>query len=472
LNPEGVLYHYPTGLCVTTAHDKNVKLDDCWGALMKNDGRSYFIFKEDNSISSQFDKKSCVLVPPNPKDENLAKQAFKIEASSVVGTGNHLGNRAIDGNDNTYWASHPGDKSVVYTLYFPSELTANKVKIKWYYPAKNFDILILTHERGWKHMYRVKGNSKRETSHDLKLSNLKAIQIKMTENALQYMGLPIYGITEIYIDDGGIKLGTKECRKIKDETSMTWFLDEQYYYIISEKNPWIESWNKLTQTYLKLRSLGRQIHLNWKVIVPTKTKAKHLQELMRKVMKEMSSVLEKLKIYRSMELNSIIHPKFIDIIETYRIENYFDQGVGDEKTSYGVTIENPASDCFMIKKLIPTKKSGFYWIKPRCAHKPLRVFCDFSIQGKGVSIHIFNDNQSPNTVMEGAILESFRDIRYQCALNGLEPIQVKNPDFLRRILQLLGIYGWDMARPMVVPLGHDYECEDFACSGEYQSINK
>jgi len=439
---------------------------------MKNDGRSYFIFKDDNSISSQFDKKGCILVPSNPKDENLARQASRIEASSVVGTGNHLGDRAIDGNDNTYWASHPGDKSVVFTIYFPTAITANKVKIKWYYPAKNYDILISTHERGWKHMYKVQGNSKRETSHDLKLYNLKVLQIKMTDNALQYMGLPIYGITEIYIDDGGIKLGRKECRKIKDETSMTWFLDEQYYYLIAEKDPWVQAWNKLTQTYLKLRSLDRQINLNWKVVKPTKKKAKHLQVLMRKVMKEMSSVLEKLKVYRSMELNSIIHPKFIDIIETYRIENYFDQGVGDEKSSYGVTIENPALDCFMIKKLIPTKKSGFYWIKPRCSNKPLRVFCDFSIQGKGVSIFVFNDNQSPNTVMEGAILESFRDIRYQCALSGLEPIQIKNPDFLRRILQLLGIYGWDMARPLIVPLGHDYECEDFACSGEYQSLNK
>ncbi|MFM7852380.1 MAG: hypothetical protein ACKO96_10810, partial [Flammeovirgaceae bacterium] len=78
-----MLYHYPTGLCVTTSHDKLVKLEDCWGAVMKNDGRSYFIFKEDNSISTHFEKKSCVVVPSNPKDENLAKKVSKVEVSSV-----------------------------------------------------------------------------------------------------------------------------------------------------------------------------------------------------------------------------------------------------------------------------------------------------------------------------------------------------------------------------------------------------
>ena len=471
LHPEGMIYHYPSGLCVTTSHDKKLRLEDCWLALNQNDGRSIFHFQEDKSVVSEFDMSNCVTVSSSPNTINLAKTASKVEVTSEVATGGHLGNRAIDGNSNTYWASHPGEEMVVFTMYFNDYITANRIIIKWKYYAKDYDILTLSLERGWKHIYKIRGNAKKETTHDLKFSNIRAVQIKMTKNGESYMNLPIYGITDINIDDGTMNLVSKECDKIKSKSEKTWIIDQQWYYINTNKKPWMDVWNKLTQTYLKLRSLSRKIHLNWKMTKTGKVKSTFLRELMKKKKEEMAKVLEKMKIYRSVDLPSIVHPKFIDIIEKFRIENYFEKRLADQKASYGATISTPASDCYMIKKLIPSKKSGFYWIKTRCSKKPYRLFCDFSVEGKGVSILIYNDNQNPNSQMEGSKLETIKDIRYQCAKTGLEPIQINNNLMMRRIFYLLKVYGWDLARPLVIPLGYDYQCDKYSCSNEYQSLN-
>jgi len=43
----------------------------------------------------------------------------------------------------------------------------------------------------------------------------------------------------------------------------------------------------------------------------------------------------------------------------------------------GSAPSNPSKSCWEIKEVFPEKKSGFYWLKPRCTNLPIRVFCDF-----------------------------------------------------------------------------------------------
>jgi len=53
--------------------------------------------------------------------------------------------------------------------------------------------------------------------------------------------------------------------------------------------------------------------------------------------------------------------------------------------------EAPGENCLHIKKLEPNALSGFYYIKPDCNEKPLRVFCDFTLFGDDVYIYIFKN---------------------------------------------------------------------------------
>lgn len=133
-------------------------------------------------------------------------------------------------------------------------------------------------------------------------------------------------------------------------------------------------------------------------------------------------------------------------------------------------MESYVSDCHVIKTVNPMRKSGFYWIKPRCAPKPLRVFCDFSIEGKGVSILLFNNNQAPNTILETLQIDDIKDVRYQCANIGYEPINLKSKDMMLRLMYLLKTNGWDMGKPLAIPLGWDYGCPNNMCKEEYFSF--
>ncbi len=471
LDPEGVFYHYETGLCVVTSQDKELKLEDCSSAVYSNDGRAFYTVNPDGSIQSEYDSQECITVPKNPKTINLALNA-RTEVNSVSGTGANEGMKAVDGNKNTFWSTHPGEKWAVITIYFNEWVTANDLKIIWKYPAKNFDIFAYTVEKRWKHMFKVTGNKKKESNFRLKSYNISALQIKMTKSVETYMKLPIYGITEIELLDGGMRLTRDNCKN-SNKLLKKWFIDLQFFFVISAKVPYTQAWNKLTQTYLKLRSLSREIHLDWKMIETANKKALHLKQEMNDLEVQLKAILKKLKSYMSMDLPSIMNPKFIDIIVKHLFHNYFEKsknGEINEMNQVGATSKSAVSDCHKIKAINPLKKSGFYWIKPRCAPKPLRVFCDFSSYGKGVSFIIFNNDQEPNTDLDTLEIETYQDIRYICAKQGYYPIDIINKDMMTTLVYLLKSRGWDISRSMTIPLGYDYECDDGACSEDFYSF--
>jgi hypothetical protein len=43
-----------------------------------------------------------------------------------------------------------------------SWVTANTIVVKWKYIAKNYDLFVLTYEKGWRHVFKIEGNSKFE----------------------------------------------------------------------------------------------------------------------------------------------------------------------------------------------------------------------------------------------------------------------------------------------------------------------
>jgi hypothetical protein len=295
----------------------------------------------------------------------------------------------------------------------------------------------------------------------------------MIKNYKKYMNLPIYGIIDIQIEDGGIALTRNKCEKV-DNSNKRFIIDEQYYHSTASKDDYVKAWNNLTKLYLDLRSNSRKIHLNWKLINSSKKLSIKLDRMLINLKSKMEKIFEKLKIYKSVDFPSNNHPKFINIIEKYQFDNFFDKKKGKEiiqTNGIGASVESPASDCHVIKTVNPLRKSGFYWIKPPCAKKPIRVYCDFSIVGKGISIYIFNNNQNPNSLLTRLEIKTKEDIHYYCGKKGLIPINVLNKDVMKRIFYLLKVYGWKLEKSNVIPLGFDYECELGLCSKEYNSFS-
>ena len=57
--------------------------------------------------------------------------------------GQHEPGNAVDGNDQTYWASAFGPTEQVFTVYLKELKTANEITIKWKYPPSKCDVLVL-----------------------------------------------------------------------------------------------------------------------------------------------------------------------------------------------------------------------------------------------------------------------------------------------------------------------------------------
>ena len=375
----------------------------------------------------------------------------------------------LDGNKNTYWASNLGAFNVTMHLNFDHYVTANRFSIKWKYIAKEFEVYTMTLEKGWKRLSKIKNNKKRKNSFILNLVNLKAIRIKMYVPLEKYMNQGIYGIYSLNLNSGGIPIKKKKCDK-GSIALKTWVIDDQWYYLTSKKLEYIRAYNIISKTIKQLKSIKSIINNEWKTIALMKANAKRLNKMIKESHTKALSILEKIKVFKAVDLKSKKYPQYYRILRKLNYIKTFSTKKS-KSIHLGAKMETPAKDCNIIKKIFPKKKSGFYWIKPNCSKKPLRVFCDFSIKDKGVSIYVWNNNQSPNTEISNYSIETFRDIRYLCAKKGLEVINIANKDILNRIKQILKVKGWNLGLPYAIPLGFDYGCDGNLCSGNYNSLN-
>jgi len=135
--------------------------------------------------------------------------------------------------------------------------------------------------------------------------------------------------------------------------------------------------------------------------------------------------------------------------------------------------ENPAEDCLELRLKFPKILSGFYYIQPECANKPLRVFCDFSLYKTAVDFYIFKDDLPiPNPDLSYLGIKNADDVKFQCAKIGLEPLEINSVDVLNRIYDLLIIDGYILTAENYIPIGYDYNCKDNKCSNIYNSLSK
>ena len=106
----------------------------------------------------------------------------------------------------------------------------------------------------------------------------------------------------------------------------------------------------------------------------------------------------------------------------------------------------PADNCMELKRYFPRILSGYYYIKPECSHKPLRVFCDFSLYKDVVDFYIFKDNSNvANPDLSYLKISNVQDIRYYCSKKGHYPITLEHQDMIERIFHLLILDGYDLA---------------------------
>jgi hypothetical protein len=111
-------------------------------------------------------------------------------------------------------------------------------------------------------------------------------------------------------------------------------------------------------------------------------------------------------------------------MSVYRAENL--QKEEDEaKDALAGTIGSnslrPAKSCAAIKRTFSYKKTGYYWVKPRCSVVPMRVFCDFTSSKFGIPYAFYGGTGDTNL---GGRIKRVDDVRYECAKLGMEPVEL------------------------------------------------
>ena len=476
------LIHFNSGLCVVSGLDKMVTLQNCSNAQWAGDGRHLYNFSPEGTISPIYSSDECIYNRNDIASESIESSAVA-EATSEIADGRHNAVRAIDGNEVSYWASNPGDQVCTITLYFKQWESMNDLTLNWKYIAEEFDIFAYTLENGWRELVRITNNQ--VTTNNIKLNriNARAIQIKMNKGNAKYLGKIIYGLAGINISDGALALERKKCDSVASNLKV-WQLDDQYYYYVGNKPPYMTAYNELTKTYLKLKKLNRLINMDFIPAQKAKTKAQQINHLLEKTNKQLSDLLNKIKKFKTQSY-AMKNKDFQNTLTKFKQDYFYpyeppspnsnSNGGGSEAHNVpqiGSVFTAPGKDCWHIKQKIPFKKSGYYWIKPRCTKKALRVFCDFSIDGLGTSIYIWN---SPGTIINTPIIDipilSVADIQKQCALKGLFPIEIHNKDVVVRITQYLETMGYNLGFPLYYPLGYDWGCETGQCGLVYKSLN-
>ena len=133
----------------------------------------------------------------------------------------------------------------------------------------------------------------------------------------------------------------------------------------------------------------------------------------------------------------------------------------------GTSVSSPAKDCISIRKAYPHKISGYYWVNPDCTSVPLRVFCDFKV-GKGQMYAYLGPLKDDQNLPE---IKNLKDVQYECAKIGLEPIEIKQESQIATISSYIEDMEINLKSGAIIPLGFDYGCSVAGCHNRFHSFN-
>ena len=182
----------------------------------------------------------------------------------------------------------------------------------------------------------------------------------MTKTIKSVVDKKIYGITEIILEDGGSELISRDCNDFENNNKK-WIIDDQWSYKITAKTSYVSAWNQLSKNYLILKNVSKIMIKEFQSII-------EIEEQARKIIHIMVNLDEELKkIQENINLESTVKKSQLNIEV---------QSSVDLKVEIGSSTDIHMSDCHRMRLVNPSIKSGFYWIKPRCAPESVKAYFD------------------------------------------------------------------------------------------------
>ena len=487
-NRELFIYYNDRSLRLANDHNKCIGFNGAKEIILKtcNDYEPTYAvdFKTDGTLYFHGYESECIYVDGSTHySENFVNQQTEIIVTSE-GDQQTYKKENIKINGNNYWASTPGEKKVSVQILFGKfknefgqfiyeSKKVDVIRIEWSIYPKILKVFTWKQGGSWIEKKSFNNLSSKHTEVNFTGEQFAAVMFVFEDGYQQKdLGNRIaYGITDLFLGAKSKKIRVGNCKNI-DQKFKIFDFDNQSYRKTDKTPDYNVARNKLQNTFTILRT-KYYILLKDKMSIPmAQNKGKDMRKILIQTLKKLKEkILEKINFFQFNHLRKIKNTEFDKIINARRLMHMLFPHTAISK-QIG-TYNFPGKDCLAIKKAKKSGISGWYFIKPECSSKPLRVFCDFSVKKDAFDIFVFNDeNDFPNPNISYLKIQKPADIRYYCAKNGLYPIKLHSAKMVTRVAQVLKLMDYDLNLPIAIPLGYDYNCDlNKSCSGFYKSLD-
>ncbi|KAJ1610110.1 CpCCP2 [Cryptosporidium canis] len=444
-NSKGQLFNPLSKLCVQLKDNivggEALVLDDCRKA---SDGSGLFELMPNNQLRLARGGNLCLTSPGDkPGVANVALNSAASSTSVVRSSVDNGPEMAVDGKDTSFWLSEPfvlGQDSldVDFMIDIGSITKIKDVFIEWKYPAVDFTIDISENGKEYQTQVSVSNNGLTSTSYSLEGKKARYVKIHMTAPSKDETGRYSYGIKQVRIFSNTMRSAVGDCNTVKQHNDGR----DKVFPLPYNGDSFAPG--------LLLKAHGNSV----------KARLNELQELSGKV----TSILPNLDACRktsdgrdnTLKVQAtklgFLSEKLEKLTSSYNLEYKF------AKPALGGSELYPAEDCVAIKNDKTQEAiSGFYYVRPFCSTKPLRVYCDMN---------------TGNTIypMEMSV-HSSRAASSACATVGLKPLLLRDKKEsvmgIRKMLSMMNIN--DNRR--IIPLTHDFGCDNNkSCNSQFTQI--
>ncbi|GAW82528.1 LCCL domain-containing protein [Plasmodium gonderi] len=437
LNAKNQIYNPITNLCISlkdnmTANGGRIIMEDCNASIEHNDGRSSWQLLPNNQLKMLRDGNFC-LSQDGSKSGSIDVALNKHTTSTLSKEDKKYStDKAVDGNLDTFWLSQPftidtAPDSVYFNINLGSIYKLQKCVIDWRFPATKYSIMISNDGKNFKEISINLANFLSSTINNL--HNLEGQYVKLKFMApnpefAQDQNL-FYGIKKLSIYTNRIKSVVDDCDTVKNSEDAR---DKYFFEFVSEIN--MQEGKELKRLDGELQQYAEKIQ----------NEALKIQKL--------NPQLKKCKSGKEKRHNDIINIKNIVLKNIYDVINEsqkiikinsLNSNYSTSTKEIGQTSENPADDCFHLKKTLPNSPSGFYYVLPSCSQNVLRVYCDMKI---GATYYI------PS--VDTNLISKIKHVENVCASYGLNPIHLHNESQIYELKKLFQIMEINIENP--VPL--------------------
>jgi hypothetical protein len=350
------------------------------------------------------------------------------------------------------------------------------IKIEWIKEPTRFSVY--TWKPGYSWILRQSFINYKGKMTEIRLRSIDAAAIMIVlEESQSYEELgnrPAYAIKKIYAGYFSMRVKILSPCINKPLKYKTFDFETQYYKTTPFTPAYHSTAKQMSIAFEKMINNFRSLRAQMSGVAQIQQKATNYHKMLEQFKIAAVDMVNKMHDFKNTSLTKLKNTQLNEYLKNDSDGQVFKKNLAGKYKGQPKLGEksNPAIDCLSLKRIVPNSLSGFYYIKPSCAPKALRVFCDFTIYGEAVDIHIFNDNSKvPNPDLSYLKIDDFMSIRYQCAKLGMYPIEIQNREMIQRIHNVLSAIGYDLSQPKGVPLGYDYTCKTNKCNKVINSLN-